>query len=591
MLKLLRRKSFRKSKDFKTPSDCTTASRSKSSDSSSIYSTNSAPQRRSFSTERNHRHRPRNTSVGGGGIAGSGSKGLQSEDNEKDLLVKEGGQYRSTSVSQYSFNQSNAAVSAAANPDSRYSSWDRRSQGSGQHRYSSVVSTNTLGANSNAALGRGESPPEILQYARPPENLTSPVRESSSHLQESLTPSPGTVKKTQDESRALLERGGYPVTGSADAQPVKRGVIAALRQSFRRKSTGSSRQLREQTRKRQQGTPQRKNSAPFAVSSQHAHATVSRKISTDSARSSVHTPSSRRSGSVASAINRTASTSGSRGQLIPGRAGSPGRSAGSKPTLVVPPFQQTQTPPAQQLSSDQSETKDAEMRDPTTFSSHRSSAHHHNNHHSIHGTSNGAADVERSAIVTPRTARCLPQTPKQPSRTGLTTPTTPTGAYPFSSDHGAHRSSAGGGTKSTAVVSPVPASAAAVASVLRESSASAAGRGGSDHHAHSNTHTVAPRPAQRLSLRNKVRRRCVTKFDGCGREERKNPNYFPITYFSKEVKSICSVFFSCAALLLWDFCLHKSVPRFFPFFKVDVFCLPLTLIFVRFCRREKKNMN
>jgi len=61
--------------------------------------------------------------------------------------------------------------------DSYFNSLDRRSQCSGSHRYSSY-STNTLGS------GR-ESPPEIVQYLRPPENLTSPNRESSSVLQKS----------------------------------------------------------------------------------------------------------------------------------------------------------------------------------------------------------------------------------------------------------------------------------------------------------------------------------------------------------------------------------------------------------------------
>jgi hypothetical protein len=67
--------------------------------------------------------------------------------------------------------------------DRRAASRESRASGG---RYTSVA----------AALGAEEvHPPEILQYARPPENLTSPVRESNGYLSpESLTlsPEPGT---------------------------------------------------------------------------------------------------------------------------------------------------------------------------------------------------------------------------------------------------------------------------------------------------------------------------------------------------------------------------------------------------------------
>jgi len=64
-----------------------------------------------------------------------------------------------------------------------YHSLDRRNNRDNQNvktaRYSSL--SNAIG---------DESPPEIIQYARPPENLTSPVRESNGYLPESLTASP-----------------------------------------------------------------------------------------------------------------------------------------------------------------------------------------------------------------------------------------------------------------------------------------------------------------------------------------------------------------------------------------------------------------
>ena len=64
-----------------------------------------------------------------------------------------------------------------------YHSLDRRNNRDNQSvktaRYSSL--SNAIG---------DESPPEIIQYARPPENLTSPVRESNGYLPDSLTASP-----------------------------------------------------------------------------------------------------------------------------------------------------------------------------------------------------------------------------------------------------------------------------------------------------------------------------------------------------------------------------------------------------------------
>ena len=140
MLKLLRRKSFRKSKDLNSES----GSRATAGRSGPAYSSG-------------------------------------------------GGQYSVSSVRQRRRNSSGLqSTHSLSQPENNYSSLDRSGSGSGsgqqrqsrdnvrtlRSRYSSLSNTNSE-----------DSPPEILQYARPPENLASPVRESNSYLPESVVTS------------------------------------------------------------------------------------------------------------------------------------------------------------------------------------------------------------------------------------------------------------------------------------------------------------------------------------------------------------------------------------------------------------------
>lgn len=412
MLKLLRRKSFRKSKDFKIVNS--------GSSHSAFSGTSSGKNQRDQSNHHNFQN-----------------------DNG---LAEDGGHYRSTSNSQYSFN-----------------SWDRRSQASGPYRYSSI-STHTVGI---------ESPPEILQYARPPENLTSPLRESSGVLQDSLVPSPGLQKKIQEESQQFYDsevrrRRGSPTSSSGHRTPAKKsasggGVISALRQSFRRKSTSARIQRQQIKEQRKTSASQYSSSVPRSIS--HQHTPVSRKISGDSTRSSafsINTSASKRSGSVVSIKSGQPGGGHSTSrQLLPGRAVDPGR-----PVVVVPPFQQQLLehpilPSNGKTSSSHLEKPDSSLESnmatavtPTTRRNHASN------------------DMERSLLTTTpsRQQRCLPQTPSQPSRTGLTPSTTTSHSYSREN------------SKSTAVVTPNTVSAPT----------------------NGTSATSCPRPAQRHSLRNKV---------------------------------------------------------------------------------------
>jgi len=157
-----------------------------------------------------------------------------------------------------------------------YHSLDRRNNRDNQNvktaRYSSL--SNTIG---------DESPPEIIQYARPPENLTSPVRESNGILHESLTTSPaisphpscdpavqklffdtvinGNVKRKSSVSSksSILE---------SDAQEPVRGQEATRKSSLAGDSQEAKKSISENTRKSSATHPEltRKNSAPHSYS-------------------------------------------------------------------------------------------------------------------------------------------------------------------------------------------------------------------------------------------------------------------------------------------------------------------------------------
>lgn len=450
MLKLLRRKSFRKSKDFKTSSP----------------------------------------SAGGNNPGNSASQEVASSSH---LVLGDQGQYTCKEI------------------DSRYNSWDRRSQTSyNPHRYYSI-STNTLGC---------ESPPEILQYARPPENLTSPVRESNGLLQDSLTPSPGLQKKVAKEARNLLRRSGGAGDGSVTAriyhprtesagEPKRRSVISSLRQSFRkknRKSTGDPQQ--------QQQPVVRKSSAPAAAAVNHSQHSISGGGGGGSYQQ-------RRSGSVSSVKSQNSGqhhnqvvASGSNRQLLPGRSASPG-----KPVQVVAPFQQqlpstpeTAAPAATTgeipVDDDNSAERDLDnlsgftpsskpvpaMRDPATLQQHqqannnihnninsskgKNSSNNNNHHHLI---SSGVMDSSATAMAPPpQHQRRLPQTPKQSSvltASGRSSSRDPT-------------------SRASAVVNPV---------VMNSHSSSSTSANSHSHHHHGHGSSGhPPKPAQRLSLRNKV---------------------------------------------------------------------------------------
>jgi hypothetical protein len=480
MLKLLRRKSsFRRSKDFKKEGDV--VSRRRSASSAAGVASASVEAGLGTSSGRSHHHRS-----GGGSVS-------------QDSIVGPGGQYtqKTRSVSGDKSNkdsQNQLQPPAGGGGDSRFSSWDRRSQasGSGGHRFYSI-STNTLGE------GGRDSPPQILQYARPPENLTSPNRESTAGLQDSLTLSPSTEKRVAKERSRLLreeerkksqQRQYQHLQHKQQQQQVPKrgeilnnsgssggsgvgggGVISSLRQSFKKKS--------------------RKTSAPAAPSEcpPSIHLPL-RKLSSSSAGgrytptgdliSPSSTTSSRRSGSVSS-FKGAANNPQQHRHLLPGRAASPG-----KPVQVVAPFQQT-TQLQQRIPEE-----DEKMRDPTLVQVASTTNHHlHNNNATVEQTTS----MERSATSSVSTSsaqpqpvvrqqRCLPQTPKQASRTGLV----PAASSASSSNSANVGRSA---TKASAVVSPVQHQHSDVTK-------------SSSHH-HSSSSSSAPRPAQRLSLRHKVR--------------------------------------------------------------------------------------
>ena len=140
MLKLLRRKSFRKSKEFK-PSSRTTLNSSSGSVSANCQAGGH------YYLTRPHRTRTK------------------------------------TSVS----SEANASTAAAAATGASQNSLeDRKSISS--HRYSSVN------------LGSPVPAPELIQYSRPPENLNSPVRES---LERPPVPVPPKVEKASTRNRIM----------------------------------------------------------------------------------------------------------------------------------------------------------------------------------------------------------------------------------------------------------------------------------------------------------------------------------------------------------------------------------------------------
>ena len=375
--------------------------------------------------------------------------------NKQDSITTGAGQYTQRNADSVNRNTNGGA---GGDPDSRYSSWDRRSQtSSGGHRYYSI-SSNTLGGGGGGGDPRGspipEYPPKILQYARPPENLTSPNRESTTD--HSLTHSPDLEKKVEKERRSLERRqqqqqgsNKAPKRGDTSSPSAKSSVISSLRNSFRTRSRS------------------RKTSAPVPISSPASPSDgppsihlPTRKLSSASAKEhggggpggGRYTPTSR-SGSVNSFRGNTASWSvaarnTTTTQLLPGRAASPGR-----PVQVVAPFIPEEGNP-----------ESAEMRDPTLLQQQRLN---HNNNNPVMET---AARTSAAAPTAPvRQQRCLPQTPKQASRTGLTS--APGGGS--------------GGSRATAKVSAVVPPTQHAAATAPSS-------------------TAAPRPAQRLSLRHKV---------------------------------------------------------------------------------------
>ena len=125
------------------------------------------------------------------------SKDLNSESGSRGSAVRSGaaysggGQYSVSSVRQRrrssSGLQSTHSLSQTTS-DNNYNSLDRSC--SGQQSSRENVRTNLRSRYSSLSNTASEdNPPEILQYARPPENLASPVRESNSYLPESVVSS------------------------------------------------------------------------------------------------------------------------------------------------------------------------------------------------------------------------------------------------------------------------------------------------------------------------------------------------------------------------------------------------------------------
>ena len=419
MLKLLRRKSFRRSKDFKTDA----------ADGADVS-----------------RERTRQEGGGGGG-------GRRSSTNSVTTGVGQYTQKRGSttvvpaSASQYSFSQQPAAGS------DKYNSWDRKSQGSG-HRYYSI-STNTL-------KSAADSPPAILQYARPPENLTSPNRESTGVLQDSLTPSPSLQKKISSEQKRRESESSKARRASSG------GVLSALRNSFRRKSRKSIpiSQTTSALHQRQQHYQVVKLPTSPSATVQQPH----QQSSTTTTRRSGSSNSVRSTSATPSTTSTTATAPPNRQQqlLLPGRAASPG-----KPVQIVAPFQQVVSP------IQESSTVGIKMRDPVVVpsTSHETSGPHHRPSHVL-------PQVSSSSGGSGRQQRHLPQTPKEASKTGLSGGRNGSGvgAVPITSSSTSSSSRNHSSAANKAVVSPV------VHPVVP-----------TQQH-----HSVVPRPAQRMSLRNKV---------------------------------------------------------------------------------------
>ena len=415
MLKLLRRRSFRRSKDFRTES-----------------------------SRRSARNSRRNSEE-------SNNSGHYSHHKNRSQQIN---------ASQNSFQPNTTNDSG-----SRYNSWDRRSQCS-NYRYSSI-STNTVGG---AGGGGRDSPPEILQYSRPPENLTSPNRESNGLLNQSLTPSPNLVRKTQQEQRLLIEHPRVPrgaeLPNRASPEKKSGGVLSSFRRSFRKKNKSTVPVINSYS-VTQPSSSSRSRIYSGSRTSVQSNTSVNKSANPKGSVSSVRSSTSR--------------------QLLPGRPSSPGRhtptsgrrsQSPGRPVQVVAPFQQapaavtpSPTPVKPQAGTGAGTFVDfflngeGNMRDPVTLINNNSSNNHIINNNN-QKTTTANIDMDRGAVVAPpRQQRHLPQTPKQASRTGLvTTPVT------SSSVRSGARSSVSG---RTAVVPP-------------------------------STSSSAPRPAQRLSLR-KVR--------------------------------------------------------------------------------------
>ena len=99
----------------------------------------------------------------------------------------------------------------------------------------------------SAALGsESVQPPQIIQYARPPENLTSPVRESNGFLPDSLTisPEPTTVEKLFLDSvinGSVNRRQSRSSVTDAECSEVTSSPEGDIRSVTRKSSAGTGR--------------------------------------------------------------------------------------------------------------------------------------------------------------------------------------------------------------------------------------------------------------------------------------------------------------------------------------------------------------
>ena len=122
------------------------------------------------------------------------SKDLNSESGSRGTAVRSGaaysggGQYSVSSVRQRRRSSSGLqSTPSLSQTDNNYNSLDR--SGCGQQHSRDNVRTLRSRYSSLSNTNSEDNPPEILQYARPPENLASPVRESNSYLPESVVTS------------------------------------------------------------------------------------------------------------------------------------------------------------------------------------------------------------------------------------------------------------------------------------------------------------------------------------------------------------------------------------------------------------------